>query len=165
MKTRKPIHEWAVRWGISGLTGAGLFLLLVVVLPLIATLDRPVGLMAGGPTPVAAPARADQPKEAVFWPRNYALTASGRSNCIDLAGYGVLDLQYVIKEPSVNTTTLKLQYTNDNANFVDGATLVAAVTDTNELTQVFTFGRYTCLYATVSNTQPVTVEFASGIAK
>lgn len=71
----------------------------------------------------------------------------------------VADIQYVIDQATAtNTLTLTLQYSNDAANFTSGPDLVGANSaDADSLAQYAVFGQYACIYATVANTNPVTV--------
>ena len=58
----------------------------------------------------------------------------------------------------VNTTTLKIQYSNDGANWADGATIVSNnAADATDMVQLNNYGRYTRVYATLSGSDPVTI--------
>ena len=120
------------------------------------------------PTPVAAVQRAANPEFPAFF-TNKVLTADTRSSCFEVPDYAVVDLQYIVDQTLVdlaaNTTTLTLQWSNDNINFVNGlAVATNNVTDTNDLQQFQLFGRHACVYADVTNTNPVTVT-ALGVVK
>jgi hypothetical protein len=134
------------------------------------------GLLMGGPaptyadtvpTPISAQAGSGSPSwlAVTFWSED-DLAASAASNGIQLPGYDSLDLQYVIDQPTtVNTTTIKVQWSNDNSNWSDGPTIVSAnAADADSMIQVANMGRYTRLYATVSNTETVELTVL-GIAK
>ena len=113
------------------------------------------------PTPVAAVQRSLAPEFPVFFNAK-VLTADTRSNCFEVPDYAVVDLQYIVDQTLVdlaaNTTTLTLQWSNDNSNYVNGlAVATNNITDTNDLQQFQLFGRHACVYADVSNTNPVTV--------
>lgn len=113
------------------------------------------------PTPVAAVQRSLAPEFPVFFNAK-VLTADTRSNCFEVPDYAVVDLQYIVDQTLVdlaaNTTTLTLQWSNDNSNFVNGlAVATNNITDTNDIQQYQLFGRHACVYADVSNTNPVTV--------
>ena len=113
------------------------------------------------PTPVAAVQRSQGPEFPTFW-TNRVLTASERSVCFEVPDYAVVDLQTSIDQTIVaaaaNTATLKLQFSNDNSTYVDGVTVVNAnAADANDLQQYQLFGRWACVYATLSNSNPVTV--------
>jgi hypothetical protein len=116
------------------------------------------------PTPITVSAGDEATAPATFW-RAKALTASGASNVYELPAADRLDLQWVVDETVVNTTTLKLQFSNDGTNWVDGLDVEANIAaDKNDLQQFNTFGRFVRLYATLTNSNPVTVT-AIGVAK
>jgi hypothetical protein len=87
-----------------------------------------------------------------------AMAADEQSAGVQLAGYDTLDVQFVVDQPStVNTTTVKIQWSNDNSNWSDGPTLVSAnAADADGMVQVANMGRYTRIDYNVSNTQTVT---------
>jgi hypothetical protein len=116
------------------------------------------------PTPLAETAGGGDYLNVVFWSAD-ALTADGGSNALQLPGYEVLDLQYIIDQGTTNTTTLKIQFSNDNTNWSDGINIVANnAADANGMVQVNNFGRYTRLYADVTNTNAWTIT-ARAVAK
>lgn len=95
--------------------------------------------------------------------------AADTRSCIDLGAYDVLDIQTVINPSGVNTTSLKHQYSNNNANYTDANTLilptpVTANTPVAAMSQQALFGRYTCMFADVANATPVSL-YVSGVAK
>ena len=113
------------------------------------------------PTPVAAVNRTNSPEFPVFF-NTKVLTADTRSDCFEVPDYSVVDLQYIVDQTLValapNTTTLTLQWSNDNSNYVNGlAVATNNITDTNDLQQFQLFGRHACVYADVTNTNPVTL--------
>lgn len=77
-----------------------------------------------------------------------------------------IDLQYIIDQPtSVNTVTLKLQFSNDLVNWIDGATVVADnAADANVMQQYNLFGAYARLHVDATNTEEVSVT-AIGVVK
>jgi len=108
------------------------------------------------PTPVSVTPGNGAPQVATFW-RAAPLTASGAGTEAIIAGEKV-DLQWVIDQTAVNTVTLKLQFSNDSATWVDGATFVTNnAADAGDMQQYAVFGRYLRAYATVTNSNPVTV--------
>jgi len=116
------------------------------------------------PTPVAATAGGPGYQNVVFWSTD-VISADGGSNAIQLPGYEVLDLQYVIDQTDGNTVTVKLQFSNDNSNWSDGVNVVASNdADANAMAQFNNFGRYVRLYADVTNTNEVTLT-ARAVAK
>jgi hypothetical protein len=112
------------------------------------------------PTPVAAVQRSPSPEFPAFFNAK-VLTADTRSSCFEVPDYAVVDLQYTVDQTLVdlapNTTTLTLQWSNDNVSYVNGlAVATNNITDTTDLQQYQLFGRYACVYADVTNTNPVT---------
>jgi hypothetical protein len=110
----------------------------------------------------AAPARADVVPTpaahnyspdwlAVTFFENDTTTSDEASNAIQLVNYELLDVQWTIDQHSAsppNTTTLRIEYSNDNTNWSDGPTLVSNNTaDGDGMLQVANLGRYTRVYA------------------
>jgi hypothetical protein len=119
------------------------------------------------PTPVSvnhAGSFADVP---VFFSAQ-VVTADGGSNAQNIQNHQVVDLQWIIDQTlltTMNTTTLKLQFSNDGSTWIDGATFATAnVADAGDMQQYAIFGRYARVYADVSNTNPLTVTVI-GVAK
>ena len=116
------------------------------------------------PTPVAVTVKNPAPEFPVFFDAK-VLTADTRSSCFEVPDYSAIDLMTVIDQTDVNTVTLTLNFSNNNLNFADGVAAVSAnVADATALNQFLLFGRWTCLYADVSVTNPVTVT-AIGVVK
>ena len=120
------------------------------------------------PTPVAAVQRSPAPEFPTFFNAK-VLTADTRSSCFEVPDYSVIDLQYNIDqtlvETTANTTTLTIQFSNDLVTYVDGLNAVADnAADASGLVQMQLFGRHTCVYANVTNTNPVTVT-VNGVVK
>ena len=117
----------------------------------------------GGTTALAAPPTPVSITQPVgLEPQLYTLfsgvvTTSTQGTCRELGKWAVADIQTVIDVSSTQTVTLKIQYSNDGVNLVDGANIVAASADTNTLTQLPLFARYACAYATLGSTNTVTV--------
>jgi len=133
------------------------FFVAVALVPSSGTQAAP----AAAPTPVAAVQRSPAPEFPLFF-NGKVLTADTRSSCFDVPDYAVVDLQWIVDQTIVdaaaNTTTLTLQWSNDNANYVNGVAVASnVITDTDDLQQFQLFGRHACVYADVSNTNPVTL--------
>ena len=138
----------------------------VMVLAVLA-LALLFGALIGGGGVTAAPLAAPTPvsvtqpvrtQPQLYTLMNAALTADTRGSCWELGVYSVADIQYTIDQSTTNTVTLKLQYTNDQATFTDGASLVTDnAADASGMNQYPLFGRFTCLYADVTNTNTVTI--------
>lgn len=82
--------------------------------------------------------------------------------CIDAGGYNAADFQYKVTQTGINTITLKHQYSNNNRDYIDGAsfmsgTPVPAQTPFGNMAQHALFGRYTCVFADLDNATPVSV--------
>lgn len=123
----------------------------------------PLIVPPAAPTPITV-SQADSAINATFW-RGQTLTRSGASNIYELPAADRLDLQWVVDVGEVNTTTIKLQFSNDGANWVDGLDVEKDIAaDKNSLQQFNLFGRYARLYATLTNTEPITIT-AIGVAK
>jgi len=142
---------------------AGLSALLVVVLLLVAlVVALPVARPATAdvlaiPTPVfTSPVAGATARTATFWDTD-ALIASGGSAVVDVGNYSRADIMWSIDVGTVNTTTYKLQFSNDATHWTDGVAVASAITaDVTNLAQFYVFGRYARVYATVSNTNPIT---------
>ncbi len=148
-----------------GVVGVALALLVVLVLAMGGqgggqALAAPSGVVV---TPVAVTARGNA-AVLTFW-NGQALTASGASAVLDVAELEAADIQYAIDQGTTNTVTVKIQFSNDLANWEDGVTLVTNnAADAALLSQYAVFGRFARLYATVTNSNPVTVT-AIGLGK
>jgi len=118
------------------------------------------------PTAVSAPAdRAPRARHPITFFSAARTTADGRGTVYSLPDYNVMDLQWVVDVGTVNTTTLKFQFSNDGVNWVDGASIEAGiVADKNSLQQFPIYGRYVSVYADVTNTNPITLTLI-GVAK
>lgn len=123
--------------------------------------------IAGGPTaqagPLAAPTpvvsgySAKAPTELTWWDAT-AVTEDGGSTALVVSQWQATDIQYVIDQGTTNTVTLKLQFSNDNVNWTDGATIASAIAaDGSVLSQQAVFGKFARVYADVANTNPVTL--------
>ena len=87
----------------------------------------------------------------------HTVTADGR-DCRDTRDWLSGDIAFAIDIGTVNTTTLMLEHSNDNANYVDGPILANAVTtDTTGLNRYDLYGVYTCLTWDVATTDTVTI--------
>ena len=153
----------------NSLVMAGAFAL-VLVAALIFSMssvspDTAMAAPAPAPTPVSATDSGGNNAVVTFW-SGEALTATGASSVQNVMDFERVDLQTTIDQGTTpNTVTLKLQFSNDNTNWVDGATVVTAnVAYAGAMQQYAVFGRYARLYATAGNSESVTVT-AIGVAK
>lgn len=131
----------------------------LLVMALVGSLGQmPREVQAAAITPVSITHPASPEWIAVEPWSIDVLAADTRSTCYETAKYTVADVQYLIDQEAVNTTTLTIQYTNDQVTFVDGGTVVSAnAADASGMVQLGTFGRYSCFYANVTNTEDLTV--------
>lgn len=80
------------------------------------------------------------------------------TQCVNLTAYDNANLQIVIDQASINTTTLKLLYSGDGVHYTTGPTIVNANTiDLNDIYAAPLYMRDTCVFADTSNSNPVTV--------
>lgn len=82
--------------------------------------------------------------------------------CVDLSAYDVGDFQVVVNQVGSNTVTVLHRYSNNNSNYVTGATLfsgtpVAAGTPSTAMSQQAYFGKYNCVDVGLANVTPVSV--------
>jgi len=119
-------------------------------------------------TPVSFSGQSGDTAKLTFFNGN--ITADTRV-CFDLSNYSKLDLQYVIDQNTVNTTTLSLQWSNDhnpstgNGNYEAQATIVSAnAADAHGGNQYLTAGQYNCVLADVANSNALGLKVL-GVAK
>lgn len=124
-------------------------------------------LLASTPTQ-AAPPSAPTPvadflmplKNAAAFPLQSAtaITADTNTTGVEVMNMSAVDVQYIIDHGTLNTTTLKIQYSNDNSNWVDGITLVSAsAADGTSITRVPVFGRWIRVNQDVATTDTITI--------
>lgn len=126
-----------------------------------------VAMLTGGrPFAYAAPAAAITPVGQVNPVKGETsniitipaiVTADGR-DCRDTRDWLSGDISFAIDQGTINTTTLMLEHSNNNANYTDGPVLANAVTaDTTGLNRYDLYGAFTCLNWDVANSNPVTI--------
>ena len=113
------------------------------------------------PTPVSVNPGSGVGRASVLWAAK-VITADTATGAMDILNYGKADVQWLIDQTVVaaapNTTTVKLQFSVDGTNWVDGINAVASNTaDAGDMQQFAMFGRYVRLYADVTNTNPITL--------
>jgi hypothetical protein len=99
------------------------------------------------PTPVYV-SGSDDRLYVTFFDADTTATDEASSG-FQLANYEYMDVQFVVDQnPTLqNTTTLTIQWSNDNVNWSDGPALVAAnAADADGMVQVGNLGRYTRVY-------------------
>ena len=126
--------------------------------------SRPLEVQAAVITPVVAN-NTNAGVRNVEWFNKRKITATTRV-CKDLSQYDVADIQWVVDEGTANSMTLKMQYTIDGINFVDGPVLVASsnTSDVTNMGQYALFGLNTCAYIRVTNGNTITLS-TLGVAK
>jgi hypothetical protein len=147
------LTKQATQFSLAALTA-----LMLVALILIAGLSmQPATISADTvPTPVYV-SGSDDALYVNYWSSS-AITASAGSNPYQLVAYEYQDVQFVIDQTDVNTATIKVQWSNDNSNWSDGPNIVADnAADADGMVQVANLGRYTRMYATLANSNEVTI--------
>ena len=114
------------------------------------------------PTPITVYFNSDNVKTDVDFFSASGLATDTNSTAWSLANYEVLDLQYIIDQESTtepNTTTIKLQHSNDGTNYVDGQTIVSAnvADESGVMTQFYNYGQWTRVEVDCTNTNTLTV--------
>ena len=123
-----------------------------------ASAANPVPLAA--PTPVSVTGNTGRGQAAVLWQAK-VITEDTATGAMDILNYSKADVQWLVDQTAVagapNTTTVKLQFSNNGVNWIDGINAVATNSaDAGDVQQFAVFGRYVRLYADVSNANPVT---------
>ncbi len=137
-------------------------LVFVVALTIFSGTGPATAAPAAAPTPIASINTSQQTASEAAFMDNVALIADGNSASVLVKDFEFTDIQYVIDQTIadsvMNTTTLKLQFSNDDTNWTDGAAIVSAnVADASALAQHALFGKFARINADVSNTNPVTI--------
>lgn len=117
---------------------------------------------AAVPTPVSVTRPASEQPQLAAIANAQVVATDTRLGCVASSNHSVMDLQYGIDQGTVNTVTLKLQFTNDtpgsSATYVDGVNVVASsAADASDMQQFQLFGAWTCIYADVANTNNLTL--------
>jgi len=116
------------------------------------------------PTPIANLVNSNDTLNVTFQSAT-ALTADTNTGGSQLPVYEWVDLQYVIDHGTVNTTTITIQFSNDNSNWVSGPAIVTdSAADGTDITRVPLFGRYVRFNQNVTNSNPITITLI-GLAK
>lgn len=87
-----------------------------------------------------------------------AITADTNTAAVEVLRLGAVDVQYVIDHGTVNSTTLTVQYSNDNTNWVNGVALVTdSQADGTDITRVPVFGRWMRINQNVTGADTITI--------
>jgi hypothetical protein len=147
--------------------GLAVIMLAVVMLSLMAIQMPAQAAPPAAPTPKVTGYSNDTispPK--LFFANGATLTQSTNTESFQLAEAEALDIHLVlVGATDENTVTVKLQHSNDNTNWVDGATIGAVVTTTNSLDQYANFGYYTRINVAPTTTDTVTISHLSAVAR
>lgn len=134
----------------------------------LATMPAVDAAPAAAITPVSFSGQSGDSAKITFFNGNIA---ADTRVCHDLSNYNKIDLQYVIDQGTVNTTTLSLQWSNDHnpstntGNYLAQATVVSAnAADASGGNQYLTAGQYMCVLADVTNSNALGLKVL-GVAK
>lgn len=145
----------------TGFTAA-LAVVLLVGLFALMTLSTPAqAVPAAAPTPVAGTYTGGTLARAVtLYDSTVTTSTAFGGNGVSILTGDRVDLQLVIDQPtSVNTMTLKLQFSNDLVNWIDGSTLATDnAADANTMQQYPVFGAYARVNIDAANTNEATVK-------
>lgn len=114
---------------------------------------------AAPPTPVAGITdKVSNDPGFIIYRTPFSITADTRYCPGDTSRFDTLDIEYAINQGVVNTVTIKTQYSNRLERFTDGANVVAANNaDTVAMVQMPAFGRFTCLFVDVANSNSLSL--------
>lgn len=134
-------------------------LAVALLAPLQYTAPATAAPFAAPPTPVAGITdKVGNDPVFIIYRSPFTITADTRYCPGDTSRFDTLDIEYAINQSSVNTLTIKTQYSNRLERYTDGANVVAANNaDTVAMVQMPAFGRYTCLFVDVTNSNGVSL--------
>ncbi len=152
---QSPIRNPRCETQLTVTIAIAVFLLALLAVPALVSSDPAA---AGGiPTPIAdLPGNSQDAILATFLEHDTATDdAGGPAVQIFTAEYCYM--QYILDQTSGNTTTLKVQYSMDATNWVDGITLVSNnTTDDSGIVQVPVYARYLRIYEDHTGTNALT---------
>lgn len=120
---------------------------------------------SAAPTPVSNLDRGGMAAKVITLFSTDVLTADRNGPTQNIIGNDATDLQWVIDQTAVNTVTLKIQYSVNGTNWIDGATFVTSnAADAGDMQQYPLFGQFVRVNADVTNASPVTIT-VMGVAK
>lgn len=139
----------------------------IIILIALAILGQAQPATAGAvPTPISNVNPSSDWLAVTFW-ANRTATGSGASPALMLPAYEYLNLHWIYDQigSPPNTTTLKIQYSNDAVFWAEGPTIVTnQAADDNAIVQVPILARYVRAYATTSNSSALAITITA-IAK
>ena len=140
---------------------------IVGALLLAALFGAMVGVGGVNPALAAAPTPVSITQPVGLNPQLYtlysgtAVTASAQGTCWELGKWAVADVQTKIDVSDTQTVTVKIQYSNNGTDLVDGANVATGSADATTLYQAPLFGRFACAYVTLGTSAPVTVSVSA----
>lgn len=136
-------------------------LALALIVSLLGTQSGFKPVLAAAPTPVVYANNSGLVNPAVVAFLNVRRLTADTKSCVDLKNYSKLDTQYVIDQGTVNTVTLTLLYSNVSiaGPYVTGPAIVTAnaADASTVMLQLPMFGRYGCVFADLTNANPITI--------
>jgi hypothetical protein len=145
------------------ITGAAIALL--VLTSIVSLWFAPSAPVSAAPmaviTPVTTSGSGGLNEKVTFFNGN--VTADTRV-CFDLSNFNKIDLQWNIDQTIVNTTTIKLQWSNEpnasagasTADYVDTATIASAnAADATGGNEYLVSGQHNCVFVDETNTNPL----------
>lgn len=147
--------------------GLAVIVILMTLFSLVGIQYEAAAAPPAAPTPVVTGYSNDnvQPPK-LFFANGDTLTQSTNTASFQLAEAEALDIHLVlVGATDTNTVTVKLQHSNDNSNWVDGATIGAVITTTNDMNQYANFGYYTRINVAPTTTDTVTISHLSAVAR
>ncbi len=145
-----------MRKQIAIAVAVGALLLAVLLGAMVGAGGSPA--LAAAPTPVSITQPVGLNPQLYTLFSGNAITQSAQGPCWELGKWAIADVQTTVDVSNPQTVTVKIQYSNDGTNLVDGANVAATVVaDGSSFYQAPLFGRYACAYATLGTTAPATV--------
>lgn len=139
----------------------GAVLCVAMVFASIGVGTSPAALSAplAAPTPVSVTRPANNQAFITWTPFSATVLTADSTVCQEIAKYSVADILYSIDQGTTNTTTLTAKWgVADTTTLATGISIVAAnVADATDMQQMALFGRYFCILADVTNTEPLTL--------
>lgn len=114
---------------------------------------------AAAPTPVAGMIeRSASSPGYIIYTDPISITADTRYCPAQTWQYDVLVLEYAINQGTVNTATITFQHSNRQQRYADGLDVVTAnAADTAGMQEFPSWGRFTCLFVDVTNSNPLSI--------
>lgn len=143
--------------GLAALVSIIFTALVMVSLDTVGTIQA---APPAAPTPVADFLMPVKNAAAFPFQAETRLTGDTNTTAIDVMNMSAVDISYTTVHTGgeVNTTTLTVQYSNDNTNWTNGLALATSnATAATSITRVPVFGRYMRINQDTSNAFAITV--------